>query len=435
MRNRIAVVLLVFVLLAVLASCAVKKDSGSDAAVSKSAEAPTTGKLYGKVTLNGLDDYSEVIVSVTGGGWSYTTTADAAGNYVLEVDPATYTEIDFDCYCWSATYRLKDPIVLAAGDEIRMPDYTLNPDHFYELEEITEATTDSPGYAKYVCWECGDEKIYELGAISPVRWAGVRVSGYGMRGSFGKDNFPSVSDMVEFGDKMTSLYEGSTGAYIVIVGTVSEKTWDCHLYFPTSREIDRVNTSEEDFYEPYLTALDEAGYEVWLQVEPGEADLVELATEVMNHYKSHSCVKGFGIDVEWHKTEGTNGYGVKLDDETAAKVLEAVRAVDPSYTLFVKHWDERWLPSPADGLIFVNDSQQFSSLQHMQEEFSAWAFNFAPCPVMFQIGYQADKRVWGKMENPAEELGKALQSQCMYGNDLGIIWVDFSLKEVMEKIH
>ena len=235
--------------------------------------------------------------------------------------------------------------------------------------------------------------------------------------------------------KMEGIYEGSTGACILIVGTVSERTWDCRLYFPTSREIARVNSSEEDFYEAYLDAFDQAGYEVWLQVEPGEADLVELATEVMNHYKHHSCVKGFGIDVEWHKTEGTNGYGVKLDNETAASVLDAVRAVDPSYTVFVKHWDERWLPEPAEGLIFVNDSQQFSSLEQMQEEFSAWAFTFEPCPVMFQIGYQADRRVWGKMENPALELGTALQSQCMYGNDLGIIWVDFTLKEAIGKIN
>ena len=435
MKNRIAVVFLVLLALAALVSCAVKKDSGTEALTTKSVETPTTGRISGKVSKNGSDDCSDVIVTVTGGGWSYSTNADTAGNYILEVDPATYTEIDFDCSCWSATYQLKDPVVIAAGSDYKMPEYKLNPDHFYELEETVEATTDAPGYARYVCVDCGEEKLFELGAVSPVRWAGVRVSSYGMRGSFGEDNFPSVEDMVGFGDKMTSLYEGSTGAYIVIVGTVSERTWDCHLYFPTSREIDRVNDSEEDFYEKYLTALDEAGYDVWLQVEPGEADLAELATEVMNHYKHHSCVKGFGIDVEWHKTEGTNGYGVKLDNETAAKVLEAVRAVDPSYTMFVKHWDERWLPDPADGLIFVNDSQQFRSLEQMQEEFSAWAFTFEPCPVMFQIGYQADKRVWGKMENPAEELGKALQSQCMYGNDLGIIWVDFSLKEVMDKIH
>ena len=161
---------------------------------------------------------------------------------------------------------------------------------------------------------------------------------------------------------------------------------------------------------------------------------MELATEVMNHYKHHPSVKGFGIDVEWHKTEGTNGYGVKLDEETAQAVLAAVREVDPSYTVFVKHWDSAWLPDPIDGLIYVNDSQQFRSLEQMQEEFSSWAFAFEPCPVMFQIGYQADKRVWGKMENPAEELGKALQSECTYGNALGIIWVDFTLKEAMDKI-
>lgn len=424
MKKRIALVLLVCALMMLFCSCAVKKESTSDKAIAQ----PTTGRIYGKVTKSGVTDCSDVIVSVTGGGWSYTTTADAEGNYSLEVDPASYHEIDFDCLCWSRTYELKDPVVVAAGAEVRMPDYNLSADHFYELEEQTS------DYARYVCIECGEEKIFELGEVSPVRWAGVRVSSYGMRGSFGDGNFPSVSDMVVFGDKMKGLYDGSNGAYIMIVGTVSERTWDCHLYFPTSRNISRVNSSDEDFYEPYLTALDEAGYEVWLQVEPGEADLVELATEVMNHYKHHSCVKGFGIDVEWHKTEGTNGYGVKLDNETAAAVLDAVRAVDPSYTVFVKHWDERWLPEPAEGLIFVNDSQQFRSLEQMQDEFSAWAFAFEPCPVMFQIGYQADRRVWGQMENPAEELGKALQSQCMYGNDLGIIWVDFSLKEVMEKI-
>ena len=426
MKKRIAFVLLVCALLSALCSCAVKKESASEAATA--VVQPTTGKIYGKVTLSGATHCYEVIVTVTGGGWSYSTTADAEGNYSLDVDPASYTEIDFDCLCWSRTYRLKDPVVIAAGAEVKMPDYNLSPDHFFELEEETS------DYAKYVCVECEEEKVFELGAVSPVKWAGIRVSSYGIRGSYGEDNFPSPSGMADIIGKMEGLYEGSTGACIMIVGTVSERTWDCHLYFPTSRTINRVNSSEEDFYEPYLSALDKAGYEVWLQVEPGDADLVELATEVMNHYKHHSCVKGFGIDVEWHKTAGTNGYGVKLDNETAAAVLDAVRAVDPSYTLFVKHWDERWLPEPAEGLIFVNDSQQFRSLEQMQEEFSAWAFTFEPCPVMFQIGYQADRRVWGSMENPAEELGKALQSQCMYGNDLGIIWVDFSLKEVMDKV-
>ena len=221
MRKRIAFVLLVCALMALFCSCAVKKESTSDKAVTQ----PTTGRIYGKVTKSGATDCSDVIVSVTGGGWSYTTTADAEGNYSLEVDPATYTEIDFDCLCWSRTYELKDPVVIAAGTEYKMPDYNLSADHFFELEEIVEATDKTPGHAIYVCVECGEEKDFELGAVSPVRWAGVRVSSYGMRGSFGDGNFPSVSDMVGFGDKMKGLYEGSNGAYMVllpITGKLSE---------------------------------------------------------------------------------------------------------------------------------------------------------------------------------------------------------------------
>ena len=273
----------------------------------------------------------------------------------------------------------------------------------------------------------------ESDEISPVKWAGIRVSSYGMRNSFGEDSFPSVSDMAGYVGKMESLYEGSTGAVILIVGTVSERDWSCRLAFPLSKKIELTKSSEEDFYEAYLTAFDKAGYSVWLQVEPGNADLVELATEVMNRYKNHSSVKGFGIDVEWYRPEGTNGYGTVLTEEETEKVLSAVRSINPEYTVFVKHWDNRWLPDLEEGIIYVNDSQQFRSLDEMKDEFSSWAFLFEPSPVMFQIGYDADRNVWGKMKDPAQELGKALQSECVYGNDIGIIWVDFTLKDVIDR--
>ncbi|MBR5097751.1 MAG: hypothetical protein IK091_00810, partial [Spirochaetales bacterium] len=44
-----------------------------------------------------------------------------------------------------------------------------------------------------------------------VKWAGIRISSYGMRESFGKDNFPSEPQMAGFATKMASCYEGSTG--------------------------------------------------------------------------------------------------------------------------------------------------------------------------------------------------------------------------------
>ena len=277
-------------------------------------------------------------------------------------------------------------------------------------------------------------------ATDKARWAGIRISSYGMRRSFGEDNFPSPDSMASFADKMQSCYEGSTGAHILIVGTVSEKDWSCRLAFPLSHDIDRVTGRDEDFYDKYLDAFDEAGQEVWLQVEPGDADLVELAREVMSRYSHHRSVKGFGIDVEWYRPEGTNGYGTVLDEDTAIEVLEAVREFDSSYTLFVKHWDCSYLPEDIEGLIYINDSQGFrpdadsTALERLADTFAGWAFLFDPCPVMFQIGYNADENIWGDMENPAKELGQAILDACFTDNDKGVIWVDFTLDKAMRNI-
>ena len=245
---------------------------------------------------------------------------------------------------------------------------------------------------------------------------------------------------------MESCYSGSIGTYILIVGVVDEDTWACHLDFPLSKEISNAFGSDYDFYEDYLTAFDNAGYYVWLQVEPGNADLVELANEVLTRYGKHPCVKGFGIDVEWYQPEGKNGRGTPLDKATAGKVLKAVQKYNKDYTVFIKHWIDDYLTEgeAVDGFVYIDDSQGFrpgknsTAVEKMCNDFADWAESFAPCPVMFQIGYESDKnRVWGSMGNPAEQAGKAIIDECKdrgLTNYIGIIWVDFTLKEVMEKI-
>ena len=54
---------------------------------------------------------------------------------------------------------------------------------------------------------------------------------------------------------------------------------------------------------------------------------------------------------------------------------------------------------------------------------------------MFQIGYDADSWIWNKYANPAKEFGQEIVNVCNSGNDVGIIWVDFTLKEAMSKIN
>ena len=276
-------------------------------------------------------------------------------------------------------------------------------------------------------------------AKGDVEWAGCRSSEYGI------DPFPTASKWVSYVNKMSGYYEGSKGALVWIVGTIREDKSDksksyCRLNFPQPAGVSVAANSnilfshDEDENETALKAFDKAGFSVWLQVEPGNADIDQLASIVMEKYKSHPCVKGFGVDVEWHKPYGTRGYGTKLTDDYAEKIDKAVKKVNPAYSVFVKHWDPRWLPPTyRSDMIFVNDSQQFKSLEEMQEDFQDWANHYTPNGVMFQIGYEADRDLWKRpFKVPARDLGAYLiDGLDKNGQKRGIIWVDFTLTEVL----
>ena len=271
-----------------------------------------------------------------------------------------------------------------------------------------------------------------------VNWAGLRVSPYGFRhdGSGNKD-YPSTEDFDSYASKISSYYEGSTGAFIWLVGTVaSNKDYSCSLNFPEPSGVDipsGVYFSDEDRNEEFLTMADEKGYSVWLQVESGFVDIEPLATLVMEKYKNHKCVKGFGIDAEWYQNITDGEDGTPVDDETAEKVDKAVKKINPEYTVFIKHWDPLWMPETyRSDIIFVNDSQGFENLNHMKTEFASWARTFKGNPVFFQIGYDADENVWSRFKNPVAEVGAALAAASPASSDVGIIWVDFTLRRALK---
>ena len=389
------------------------------------------GYIKGKVTDESGNPLAKATVTVSGSSLSYSAVTDSAGRYSIKAKPGTYSTIKFTCSCWSTqSTKLASNISLTAEKQVTVPDYKLSAHHDF----VVSGTDPKTGKKINHCTVCGFET-----PITGARWAGVRVSSYGMVKSesdpYGFDSFPNVSDMTSFGATMQSLYEGSTGAYLLIVGTVSgENAENCSLAFPVSGTYDYIKGSKNDKYEDYLTAMDAAGYSVWLQVESGKADLETLVTLVMDRYGHHSCVKGFGIDVEWHEPVPGSDRGTKLSDEDARKVLTKIRSYNQNYTLFVKHWREDYLPSKMEGLIYVNDSQQFHDLDDVVDDFSGWAAYYAPYPVMFQIGYKADRPIWNEFDNPAKEFGEAILEACTSGNDIGIIWVDFTLCDVLTKV-
>ena len=262
-------------------------------------------------------------------------------------------------------------------------------------------------------------------SVSNIAYAGVRSSQYGIK------PFPAAGGWQNAIAAMGHYFPGSTPAAIWIVGEM-KKPRTCRLTFPSDgRNYPNIQFEAADKHEPYLAAFDRAGVKVFLQVEPAQADVGTLIDLVLNRYKHHDCVAGFGVDVEWHREAEDPGRGVPVDDETARLWEERVKSHNASYRLFLKHWDQAWMPKTYRGeIVFVDDSQIFDNFESMVEEFaSSWAPYFYPNTVFFQIGYKSDKPWWQKLGNPPETIGKAIAARVK--QTCGIFWVDFTLRDVL----
>jgi hypothetical protein len=259
-----------------------------------------------------------------------------------------------------------------------------------------------------------------------VVWAGVRSSQYGIK------PFPPPEGWIKALDRMRDHFPGSAPTAIWIVGQMTKEGTSMRLFFPSGgKEVPHVAFVPVDLHEAYLDAFDKAGVKVFLQVEPADADVGALIDLVLGRYERHPCVVGFGVDVEWYRIAHAPKTGAKVDDATAADWEARVKAHNPAYRLFLKHWDPEWMPPAYRGdIVFVDDSQIFGSMEAMLAEFQkGWAPRFNPNAVVFQIGYNSDKAWWSKLSVPPRDLGAAIARGVK--QDLGIIWVDFSLRDVL----
>lgn len=259
-----------------------------------------------------------------------------------------------------------------------------------------------------------------------IKYAGVRSSNYGIK------PFPSKEEWKNALFTMQEKFEGTIPTAIWIVG-VMRGSENMYLEFPSEgKEVKNVIFAEEDKHEPYLKYFDENGIKVFLQVESANADMLEVIDLVLNRYKHHPCVIGFGVDVEWYRVKDNPGTGMKVTDELAEQWEKRVKEHNPGYKIFLKHWDPLWMPPTYRGeIFFVDDSQMLESLEAMVNEFkNQWAAKFYPNPVIFQIGYMADKKWWGNFEDPPKYMGEKI-AEAIKDHECGIIWVDFTLKDVV----
>jgi hypothetical protein len=255
-----------------------------------------------------------------------------------------------------------------------------------------------------------------------------QLQGAGIRSStYGRPDDPGPGYWARTGTEIAAKFPGAKPEAVWIVSRLKGRGTE--MSFPVPPGGDPLITGmPEDISEPVLRLFDRLGYRVWLQTEPGWAPVDQAFHVMLDRYGHHKCVIGVGVDVEWHRSNDPD-LGDPVTDEMARTWLAAARSHDPSYRMFLKHFREDVMPPTVrDGILFVDDSQIFTSLDHMVDEFAKWGRTFAPAPVGFQYGYQTDKPWWGPMRDPVNEIGDRILAATP--NTEMLIWVDFSVRDV-----
>ncbi len=255
--------------------------------------------------------------------------------------------------------------------------------------------------------------------------AGLRSSHYGI------DPFPQPAWWLDATGSMAERFADAVPAVVWIVGTVNKE--DCWLNFPAPQgsaagDFKHIVFSPLDDNEAYLEQFDKSGVRVWLQVEPGTADVKQLISLILDRYGEHASVIGVGVDIEWYRqTECHEGCAVS--DQDARAWVAQVRRYGDDRQLFLKHWlSEKLPPTAREGMVFLDDSQGFADLDEMTTEYAQWGKHFAPAPVGFQFGYEADQSWWDTYDDPPQAIGHALIAAVPNLSDL--YWVDFTAYEL-----
>ena len=263
-----------------------------------------------------------------------------------------------------------------------------------------------------------------------VKWAGVRSSGYGI------SPFPSPAGWTNAMTTMAGYFPGSTPVGYWLVGEIffagTNSGQGLEFPNPGGSWDSRIQFQATDKHESYLDYFDTHGVKVFLQFEPGFAPLDQLFQVTYNRYGHHPSVIGFGVDVEWYHSTGDGAGNDNATDSVVQAWNTKVKSLNPSYRLFVKHYDRTNLPPTLRGdIIFVDDSEQNGSYSGFLAEMKGFADFFNPAHVGYQIGYPSDRGWWSTLATPIPKtigdrlVFQTLQSEC------SIAWVDFSLREVL----
>ena len=284
--------------------------------------------------------------------------------------------------------------------------------------------------------------------FSNIVYSGTRSSVYGLG-----DTWLLPDEWKQVTDQLQEWYPQTQTTMVWIIGSLSGM--GCNLEFTPSSDVDTEALARQYIYfsepdrenhlshEEYFKYFDNNNIKVYLQVEPGFADVDTLIDLIMDQYGDHPCIAGIGVDVEWYHGV-TEDSGLPVSDAMAEKWDKHIKEINPEYRLFLKHYNIRYLPPTyRSDILFVNDSQGFGSPvgdalgtydENLDDvlgffpEFKRFADAFPDNDVLYQIGYASDESWFYTMDDPVVlSLGQRLSE--VTKQNCGIIWVDFTIKD------
>lgn len=200
-----------------------------------------------------------------------------------------------------------------------------------------------------------------------------------------------------------------TAGNIWDVGGIDESAGTCILNFPYDQEYPHMYFRTQDQNENYLTSFDNNGIKVWLEVEPGFANISQLIDLVLERYGHHLCVLGFAVDLEYHWGWPSTRTTVPVTNAEANQWVNKIKSHNTNYKLILIHWLTNIMPPTVrEGIVFINDAQNFDDLDSLMNTFKEWSQNFSQTDVGYIFGYSSDLKWFSEMGNPPREIGSAL---------------------------
>jgi hypothetical protein len=211
-------------------------------------------------------------------------------------------------------------------------------------------------------------------------------------------------------EQIASSIKGTSPANIWVVGRiVFSPPGTCILSFPSNQTYPHMFFEAEDANEDCLKAFDDNEIKVCLEVEPGFADVNQLINVVLERYGHHPCILGVAVDLEWRWNSPQTRETVPVTDDEANQWLSSIKSHNPNYKLFLIHWLTNVMPHTArEDIVFIDDAQDFNSLDSLVEDSKLWGRNFSRTDVGCIFGYRKDLDWLSKLENPPKDIGLAL---------------------------